>query len=593
MEKTIQGSSNKRHILLTSLGKNAFPTTYEWGQEKAAADFAPLALVEFLKILKLPMPNHVVAVVTQGAKCETWQRFRAGVCKILKCSPELVEIPDGSNTNEIRQILESVANRVPEGADLTLDVTHGLRHFPFIFYALVLYLKSLRGVEIHGAYYGMVDAGPSKPIINIQPLLELPEWFHAVQMFRDQGTTMPMAQLLQPLADTLKAETGQLFKSGDTETGRRFSAQSRQIGNSVDWLEKYAFAYESALPLELGTASKRLIDSIKKSAIVGSVGLPPLFAELNESIITAAEKSAFGKRPSNARGWKRTIVLDTEELERQARMIDIYLDRDQLSLGVGLMREWVASWAIWKSGNKADIGNWLSLEVREQYTRRIGAIAAFARTSAFTTTITSKQKEFGRFWDQLGNALRNVLHHHAMRVDVFEESPKFLEEVWTFWNDLRHGRTELPLLGGSRGKLLISPQGTRPGVLFSALKVTHPADTCLVICSSASVSSIADAASHAAFAGKTEPIELDDPHGGFDEISDAVDQVRHHLLEADEVVANMTGGTTLMGIIVQQLVEETQKLDRPVRRFVLIDRRPPEQQDRDPFVEGDCHWLDN
>ena len=47
-----------------------------------------------------------------------------------------------------------------------------------------------------------------------------------------------------------------------------------------------------------------------------------------------------------------------------------------------------------------------------------------------------------------------------------------------------------------------------------------------------------------------------------------------------------------MGLIVQRLAEEAQKLDRPVRRFALIDRRPPAQQDNEPFVQGDCHWLD-
>ena len=586
--------SNKEHILLTSLGMRAIKTEYEWNGKKATADLTPLALVQLLE--KTQLPNHVVAVVTEGAKRETWQPFRAGICRTLKFSPEIVEIPDGNSSDEIRQILESVAKRIPEGADLTLDVTQGFRHFPFVFYALVLYLKSLRGVTIRGAYYGMIEGPPrdaSKPIIDLQPLLELPEWFHAVQMFRDQGTTKPMAQLLQPLADMLNAETSELFRSGAAEAGRKLSGQAKQIKNSVDSLETYAFAYESALPLELGKASKELIDSIRKSTTIASVGLPPLFAELNEAIATAAEKSAFGKRLKKSGDWKRTVVLDADELERQARMIDIYLDRDQLSLGVGLMREWVTSWAIWKSGNSTDIEKWLNREVRLQYERRLGAIGAFARNSAFRDTITPEQREFGGFWNQLGNALRNVLHHHAMRVESFEERPGFLEDVRNFWNGLRQGKTELPPLGGSRGKLLISPQGTRPGVLFSALKVTHPADICMVICSSASVDSITDASSHAAFAGSITPIELDDPHGGFDEIAEAVDQVRPHLLEADEVVANMTGGTTLMGIIVQQLVEEAQKLDRPVRRFVLIDRRQPEQQDRDPFVQSDCHWLDN
>ena len=586
-------ASNKEHILLTSLGLRAIETEYEWNGKKATAGLTPLALVQLLD--KAQLPNHVVAVVTDGAKRETWQPFRAGICQTLKFSPEIVEIPDGNSSDEIRQILESVAKRIPEGADLTLDVTQGFRHFPFIFYALVLYLKSLRGVTIRGAYYGMIEGPPQgapKPIIDLQPLLELPEWFHAVQMFRDQGTTKPMAQLLQPLADMLNAEKSELFRSGDTEAGEKLAEPASQIKKSVESLESYAFAYESALPLELGKASKGLIDSIQKSTTVESVGLPPLFAELNEAIATAAEKSAFEKSPKRG-DWKPTIVLDAGELERQARMIDIYLDRDQLSLGVGLMREWVVSWAIWKSGNSVDIKEWLESKVRERYTSRLGALGAFARNPAFRDTITPEQRAFGNFWDELGSKLRNVLHHHAMRVDALEERPELLERVRDFWNSLRQGRTELPPLGGSHGKLLISPQGTRPGVLFSALKVTHPADTCMVICSSASAGSIVDAAGHAEFIGGIESVELNDPHGGFNEIEKAVDQVRRHLLEADEVVANMTGGTTLMGIIVQQLVEEAKKLDRPVRRFVLIDRRPPEGQDQDPFVQSDCHWLDN
>ena len=128
-------------------------------------------------------------------------------------------------------------------------------------------------------------------------------------------------------------------------------------------------------------------------------------------------------------------------------------------------------------------------------------------------------------------------------------------------------------------------------MLFSALKVAEP-DTCLVICSTASASSITDAAKHAGFSGRIEQIDLTDPYGGFDEIDDAAEQAHPHLLNADEVVANMTGGTTLMGLVIQRLVEEAQRLDRPVRRFALIDRRPPADQDSEPFVQGEDHWLD-
>ena len=440
MKQTTQKSLNKQHILLTSLGMRAIETEYEWHGKTVKADLTPLALVQLFDTPQLP--DHVVAVVTQGAKRETWQLFRAGICKNLKLSPELIEIPDGSSTSEIRQILESVAKRIPEGVDLTLDVTQGFRHFPFIFYALVLYLKSLRGVKIRGAYYGMVEGispNDPKPIIDLRPLLELPEWFHAVRMFRDQGTTKPMADLLQPLSDTLNHEKAELFKNGNHEVGKERAKQAEQIKKSVDSLKRYAFAYESALPLELEKASRGLVDSIQGLPTIDSPSLPPLVGELTESIVDAAQETAFTKSPSGKGEWKRSICLDKDELKRQAYMIDLYLERDQLSLAVGLMREWVVSWAIWKSDKTDDIKKWLFHDVREKYERWLANIGdAVRRGKPVPKKIPiSVGKEFGNFWNQLTSDLRNPLLHNAMRIQNVEEPPSSLKSVREFWNTLK------------------------------------------------------------------------------------------------------------------------------------------------------------
>ena len=267
----------KPHILLTSLGTQARETKYQWGERKAEASLAPLALVQLLDSSQ--RPNRVVAVATQEAKDKTWQTFHAGICQGLGFEPQLVLIPSGSSRDEIRQILEKVARCVPENAELTLDVTQGLRHFPFIFYALVLYLTSLRGVEVRGAYYGMIEGSSrdeAKPIVDLRPLLELPEWFHAVRMFRDQGTTLPIADLLEPLGRRLEKEKEEQFKAGNQAEGQERIAQVKQVKDAVDWLGKRSFAYEAALPLELGKASRRLRDSIKNLASMKFDAIPPL-----------------------------------------------------------------------------------------------------------------------------------------------------------------------------------------------------------------------------------------------------------------------------------------------------------------------------
>ena len=611
MEESIHGNE---HILLTSLGMNAIPTEYQWDGKTATAPLTPLALVQLLDPAE--QPNRVVAMVTDGARDKTWPVFEAEICNRLKIKPEAIDIPDGKNATEIREILEKVAQKIPKGAELTLDVTQGFRHFPFIFYALVLYLTSLRSVKIRGAYYGLIEGSPPdepKPIIDLQPLLELPEWFHAVRMFRDQGTTEPIAQLIQPIvqpiadnlnteADKLDKQAAERFRCGDMATGGSIRAEEKskrrkasEVIAPVVSLKKHAFAYESALPLELRKASRLLIDAICTLPAITSPNLPPLAQELTDAIVSVAEESAFEKsHPAKGKKgdwneWKKKVSLICSELRCQAQMIDLYLKRGQFPLAVGLMREWVVSWAILKSGNHKEVEKWLDRDVRSPYERRLGALGAFARDEAFKDIRTSEQKAFGDFWNQLVN-LRNTLHHHGMRYDPLEQPPGYLESVQAFWDQLKAGCIGVPPLGGGKGKLLLSPQGTRPGVLFSALKVAEPG-TCLVICSADSASGICKTAKKAGFCGDPDQIILTDPHGGFSEIKTVVEQARSHLLEADEIAANMTGGTTLMGLIIQRLVEEAQKLGRPVRRFALIDRRSPDEQDRDPYVKGDHHWL--
>ena len=595
MQTETRQPSDVEHILLTGLGTNAFSKTYTLNGKSKDADLTPLALVQLLD--ESQRPKQVVAMVTTGARTTTWDPFCEGIRNALGLEPVPIAIPNGSTNDEIRQILELVAAKVPEGAELTLDVTQGFRHFPFIFYTLVLYLTSLRDVTIRGAYYGMVDIpGDPKPIVNLQPLLALPEWFHVVRMFRDQGTTLPMARLLKPLLEPLATALNQEAENLPKPDGRpsseaiKLRAQARQVKNVPALLEKHAFAYESALPLELGKSSQELMAPIEQLAARDFDGRPPLAGELTAAITGTAERSAFATAPSSKGKWKNNVRLDKAELRRQVDMIDLYLARGQLPLAVGLMREWVVSWCILQSGGSTEAGRWLDRTVRLRHERRLGALGAFARATS-ATSLTEDQKEFGAFWNQLADSLRNSLHHHAMREDPLDEAPKVLQDVQCFWDKLKSDVISLPLLGGGSGKLLISPQGSKPGVLFSALRVAGP-DSCLVICSAASANSVDEATRHAAFEGSCEQIRLDDPQGGFGEFNSAVAQARDWLLGADEVVANMTGGTTLMGLVVQRLVEEAQKLDRPVRRFALVDRRASSEQDSDPFVKGEHHWLD-
>lgn len=569
------------HILLTSLGLNSKQTTYKWRDKQYTASLAPLALLRFLE--PPSRPNRVVVVATNEAMRSTWANFEKEILQYPEIELECpVEIPEGRDRVEFRQIIESVAQRFPENSTLTLDITHGLRHLPFIFYALVLYLTSLRGVEVQRVFYGMLDGTPKtepKPIIDLRPLLELPQWFYAVQMFRDQGMALPMAHLIQPLEDFLRQNTVLHSTGSDLFTARN---HVKNVNNVANMLEKYSFAYEAALPLELGQVSRQLINPIEKLTHMDLINLPPLTANLAEVLKEAAETVAFSTPISPKGKWKLKVSLDKTELDRQARMIDAYLEREQIPLAVGLMREWVISWSMMKSDQ---VCNWLERDQRELYEKRLGAIGALLRNKndALKDTIPLETQEFGKFWNRLTDELRNALHHHAMREDIVERKRLKIKEIRCFWQRMREDAIELPSLGGGNGLLLITPCGSRNGILASALEVTKP-NRCLVIST--------DVSSHDQIASKIrrsiEFVNISPPSDIFNAVDKEVanSRIQRELWDADKIAANMNGDVAPVNLMVLRLIEEAHKLNRPVRRFVSSERTSGKQQRPDEY------WLD-
>jgi hypothetical protein len=64
------------------------------------------------------------------------------------------------------------------------------------------------------------------------------------------------------------------------------------------------------------------------------------------------------------------------------------------------------------------------------------------------------------------------------------------------------------------------------------------------------------------------------------------------LLEASEVIVNLTGGTTALQYLAERLADEALRLGTTVCRVAVMDRRSREEQQRDPFQLGEIAWLD-
>ena len=575
-----------QHLLLTALGRERWNTVYELHGSTVEEPLAPLALLRLLP--QGARPNRVLALCTKVAKATTWPTLADGVRTILGIEAEPLDIPDGRTEDEIRQIVEIAAAAFPEGVKLTLDLTHGYRNIPFITYALALYLKSLRGIEIRGAYYGMVegfdrDSKEPRPIVDLRSLLELPEWFHAVRVFRETGSTGPLAGLMRGL--------------------RSESPQSIEVDAIVTSLEKMSFTYEAGLPVELAYAAEQVASSFAKGLPTTATTQIPLADQVSQLLIDscqifqtkAVDHEVLSKKKEAE--WKSDIAADDDELHRQANLIDLYLSRSQLPLALGMMREWVVSLLLARTGRGA---KWLDASwngTRSTAERRLGALAALQRDKTGRTasgiTLTEEQKAWAIFWNQLAD-LRNELHHHGMKKMPVRYNPPELQKVKEFWSKLKDLQLAVPEFGGGHGRLLITALGTTPGVLFSALCNAGDVARCIIVCSEQSQPSVAEAAKQAGFQGDCKALVMSDPHGGYteDEQQRFRAEASRWLLESDEIFVNLTGGTTLMGMAVQHLMDRGRDLNRPCFRFVLIDRRPPEQQRSEPYVKGEIRRLD-
>ena len=156
-------------------------------------------------------------------------------------------------------------------------------------------------------------------------------------------------------------------------------------------------------------------------------------------------------------------------------------------------------------------------------------------------------------------------------------------------------------------RVLVSPVGMTPGVLLSALEACRRDERmgeptlCIAICSDQSETAVNEALrDHGRYDGEIRTLIFRDPQAGISELDQITGPACQMLRDAEEVVVNITGGTTLMGVAVEKIASDAQKTARnaqssrlSVRRVGLVDRRPPEVQRADPFVVGDVIWIDN
>ncbi len=582
-DRVVADKANKptrQHVLLTVLGRAPQPACYRLGGRQAEAKLAPLALYELLAQSDQPdcVPDRVVALCTSKAKHESWPLLETTLDG--RCKTERVCVPTGEALASVDAYMEQAAKAIGNNADITVDVTHGFRHISFLTYMVALYVSALHGIRVRGAWYGMFRRDVPSPFFDLRPLLELPRWLHALQALNKTGNARPIAEILGNDAPKLADKHMEVAQDMARE------------------LTEVSEAYLAGLPLELGRQAGIIREQrIKpmRNLIWDGYRLPRGDALVNRIDNFLAP---FVLDCVSGDGWKGKIPLTEHLLKTQACHIDDLLERGHIATALGLMNEWTVSWVLWAQEQTQE---WLDYnKARRGAGNLLDAIEACGRDRDFKDRLSDEQRQLGEYWGKL-KGLRNGYAHHGMRKqDLVGDTDvkNRLCEVREYWRDTLRYRPHVCLAFGKQPgrRVLVSPVGMRPGVLFSALRACKDEagepDLCLAICSHDTEATVQDAAHAADFAGAIKTILLEDPYGGVREIRQQAKAVRTHFVGAGEVFVNVTGGTTLMGLVAEAVASAAHRLACPVRRFGLIDRRPTAEQEKDPWQAGEPFWID-
>lgn len=197
---------------------------------------------------------------------------------------------------------------------------------------------------------------------------------------------------------------------------------------------------------------------------------------------------------------------------------------------------------------------------------------------------------------------RNDLGHFSFRTDhvppkafyrFYEEEIKsyklfqFLENE-QLWKEFRTWHEEQTIKGEPNETILITPLGLSKGLLYSAIVHNQP-QAIWLLTSKESAKQVNDVCQQANFHGNVHVVVMEDPYTDFNCWQTYMEQFVHTIETDNRVrfVVNLTGGTTAMQYVVQQIAAKLKEKGEHVQYVAQVDRRPVNEQQANPYVLGE------
>lgn len=394
--------------IITFLGKNAFETTYRFGEQTYTSRVFPEALCQHLAF------DRMYVFVTPQAKRLTYPILEA----LADSRIQPVDIPLGQDESVLWLLFDRLTTVVSENDQIIFDITHGLRYMPFVVFLAAAFLKQAYHIDLQAIYYGALDLRGSfteeAPVFDLSPFVSLIDWLASTRQFLATGDASSLAKILY--------DEGQRRRLGVLKT----------LG---DRLSRFSLPMMLCRPLEIMEEAGKLDRALERAAADLSLQARPF-----ELLADRIRQEYCSRVLANPTASENTVA----SLQTQLDLVRWYLDNQQLMQAVTLAREWVVTSVGYRLGGVF----LLAKEDREEIERGLTDVARMARPDLIGEA--EELNKVGRqllLWpecvvlqrlcNQLWN-VRNDLDHAGMRLGPMgsQKLARAGEAIWSMIEEL-------------------------------------------------------------------------------------------------------------------------------------------------------------
>lgn len=502
-----------------------------------------------------------------------FQEFKTICAENEIVSPTGFTIPSARTAREQWHIVDIIIDAVlsdhqnnDDSPRITLDITHGYRTLPLLYFTAISFLTSFHSSVLEQVLYTQVDCQSGVGnILDVTSSFEVIKWYHATSMFAKSGRVRDLLSLVERRKHELR-ESGVDFQ--DLEPIRKaLSGLTTSLG--------------VGLPIELGNLAYGVQKQLQ--TIQQSPTSLPLFKHLLGELKDIATESAI-ELPNN----KESLDLTEEEILRQERIIRRAMEYGQIANALTMLREFYLNRVLLDFAPQ----QWLRRETRHYIASQLNALVKKNQNSELSRSLSDKQHRAGCIWDELTQTRNRVAHcgfSHDL-IDVNKLGDKTEELFSAVLN------SELSGLFSSNQNprtLLICPLGKSRGAMYSAIKHIDPSHL-LAILSPASLPLFPEVLQKTGLSLEdATTLVLDDPHSSFDQLESIVREYQGLLIDFSNVAIHLVGGTTLMGELARAFGRRAKSFGIPGVVFASVDRRPHEDQLEHPYKIGEYIETDS